>query len=340
VDPACERLDRPPHPSSYFRLPDDFGRRFMLFVDTEEEFDWTKPQSRDERSTTHVKSLRQANRRLREMGAHAVYLVDHPIATDPEAIETLRPLMETGECDIGAHLHPWVNPPFEEEMTLANTFAGNLPIELEEAKLRCLTQIVENAFGRRPIIYRAGRYGVGGNSARLLESLGYKVDVSVRPSFDYSSEGGPDFSGAKPVPYRVQGLIEIPHTSTYLGGLRKVGDQLFPRTAKSSLLRSALHRAGLLTRISLTPEGGSIPEALQAVERLLDDGHQLFSLSFHSPSIEPGHTPYVRDEADLAQFYRWLESVFGLLTRRGVTAASVDELVRATQSVGVPQSRN
>jgi hypothetical protein len=35
-----------------------------------------------------------------------------------------------------------------------------------------------------------------------------------------------------------------------------------------------------------------------------------------------------------------MESVLGLLTRRGVTAASVDELVRATQSVRVHQSRN
>jgi hypothetical protein len=301
----------------------------MLFCDTEEEFDWTKPQSRDERSTTHVKSLGEAHRRLKDMGAHVVYLVDHPIATDPKAVETLRPLMEAGECDIGTHLHPWVNPPFEEELTLANTFAGNLSIELERAKLLCLTQIVESGFGHRPIVYRAGRYGVGANSGGLLEELGYQADVSARPCFDYSGEGGPDFSAVKPIPYRVNGLIEIPHTSAYLGALRNAGSQIFPRTARMRLLRSALARSGLLSRVSLTPEGGSIPDALEAVERLLDDGHQLFSLSFHSPSIEPGHTPYVRDDADLEQFYAWLEAVLGLLARRGATSATVDELLAA-----------
>jgi hypothetical protein len=200
-----------------------------------------------------------------------------------------------------------VNPPFDEEVKLANTFAGNLPRETEGAKLRCLTEIIEGGFGRRPIIYRAGRYGVGRNSAGLLEELGYKVDVSVRPHFDYSSEGGPNFSGYEPVPYRVQGLVELPLTSVYLGGLRKVGRHLFPKT-KSRLIRSALARTRLLNRISLTPEGYPVAEALQAVERLLDDGHQLFSLSFHSPSIEPGHTPYVRDAADLAEFTRTADS--------------------------------
>jgi hypothetical protein len=85
-----------------------------------------------------------------------------------------------------------------------------------------------------------------------------------------------------------------------------------------------------LNRVSLTPEGVPAEQALAAVERLLDDGHQLFSFSFHSPSVEPGHTPYVRDEADLAEFYSWWEAVLGLLASHGVTCASVDELLAAT----------
>jgi hypothetical protein len=303
----------------------------MVFADTEEEFDWGKPQSRDERSTSHVKALGGAHRRLREMGAHVVYLIDHPIATDPAAIATLRPLMEGGECDVGTQLHPWVNPPFEEEINLTNTFSGNLPVELEAAKLRCLTKTIEQGFGKRPIIYRAGRYGVGRNSAHLLAELGYRIDVSVRAYYDYSSETGPDFSGVKPLPYKVGGLIEVPLTAAYLGGLRGLGPRCFPLTARLPLMRGAVARTGLLNRVSLTPEGVPVEQALAAVEKLLDDDHQLFSLSFHSPSVEPGHTPYVRDEADLAEFYAWWEAVLGLLARRGVKSASVAELLSAAE---------
>lgn len=325
----CDRLDRPPHPSCYFQLPDDFGRRFMVFADTEEEFDWGKPQSRDERSTSPIRSLGGAHRRLREMGAHIVYLIDHPIATDPAAIDTLRPLMEAGECDVGTQLHPWVNPPFEEEVNLTNTFSGNLPVALEGAKLRCLTETIEQGFGRRPIIYRAGRYGVGPNSAGLLEELGYRIDVSVRAYYDYSSEKGPDFSGVRPLPYKLGDLIEVPLTAAYLGELRGLGTRLFPITAKLPLVRGAIARTGLLNRVSLTPEGVPVEQALRAVERLLEEDHQLFSLSFHSPSVEPGHAPYVRDEADLAEFYAWWEAVLGLFARRGVKPASVTELLSA-----------
>jgi hypothetical protein len=301
----------------------------MVFADTEEEFDWGKPQSRDERSTSHVKSLGGAHRRLWEMGARIVYLIDHPIATDPAAIDTLRPLMEAGECDIGTQLHPWVNPPFDEEINLTNTFSGNLPADLEAAKMRCLTETIEAGFGKRPIIYRAGRYGVGPNSARLLLELGYRIDVSVRAFYDYSAERGPDFSGVKPLPYHVGGLIEVPLTSAYLGALGGLGPRFFPLTARLPLLRGAAARAGLLNRVSLTPEGVPVEQALRAVEKLLDRGHQLFSLSFHSPSVEPGHTPYVRDEADLAEFYAWWEAVLGLLASRGVTSASVDDVLAA-----------
>jgi hypothetical protein len=34
--------------------------------------------------------------------------------------------------------------------------------------------------------------------------------------------------------------------------------------------------------------------------------HRIFVLSYHSTSLLPGNTPYVRDEADLARFLRWL----------------------------------
>lgn len=328
---GTERLDRPPHPERYLRLPDEFGRRFMVFCDTEEEFDWSKPQRRDQRSTTHVKSMGEAHRRLRALGAHPVYLVDHPIATDPGAIELLAPLQDAGECDIGTQLHPWVNPPFDEEVNLFNTFSGNLPRELERAKLQCLTDVIERGFGRRPVAYRAGRYGVGPNSAELLGELGYQLDVSVRAGFDYSSEGGPDFSGVKPLPHRVGKLLEVPLSFAYLGALRGLGPRLFPHTARVPLVRGGLAKTGLLNRVPLTPEGVPLQEALAAVERLLDDGLQVLSISYHSPSVEPGHTPFVRDAADLADFYRWWDGVLGLLSRRGVTSCSVGEVLEAAK---------
>lgn len=328
------RLDLPPHPDAYVKLPEEFGRRFVVFCDTEEEFDWSKPHDRNSRATTHMRTLPVAHARLRSYGARPIYMVDHPIATDPRSIEILRPLQDSHECGIGTQLHPWVNPPFDEEVNRTNSFAGNLPPELERAKLRCLTETIAEAFGRPPVIYRAGRYGVGPQTADFLAELGYRLDASVRAMFDYSSEKGPDFSRIKPVPYRVGDgpLLEIPLSATYLGRLRAAGPALFRAASKVPHGPGVLVRTGLLNRVALTPEGYPLREALQAVEQMLDDGVQLFSISFHSPSWVPGHTPFVRDEADLATFYAWWEGVLGLLTRRGVTSASLDELLAAAEN--------
>jgi hypothetical protein len=331
---ACGRLDRPPHESCYLELPDSFGRRFSIFVDTEEEFDWSKPHSRQQRSTRTVESLPIIHRRLRSYGSRPVYLVDHPIATDQRCVATLREYLENGECAVGAQLHPWVNPPFDEELSVRNSFPGNLPVAIERAKLEQLTETIENAFGRRPIVYRAGRYGVGPNSASLLKEAGYKIDVSVRALYDYSEEGGPDFTRVRPFPYRIGDgdLVEVPLTAAYVGALRGSGNRFFRASGRVPPLRGLLARTRLLGRVALTPEGMPLREAREAVERLLDDGVRLFSISFHSPSLEPGHTPYVRSEADLENFYGWWDGMMDFFARRGIAPASIDEVLEAVAS--------
>jgi len=326
------RLDRPPPRDAYIDLPASFGRRFAIFVDTEEEFDWSRPPTRDQHGTSAAESLPRIHRRLREAGVAPVYLIDWPIATDPRCVATLREYLERDQCAVGTQLHPWVNPPFEEELSRANSFVGNLPAELERAKLLRLTDKIEDGFGRRPIVYRAGRYGIGPNTARLLADAGYAADVSVRPLHDYSHEGGPDFTGFEPRPFRVRGLIEVPLTVAYTGRLRRLGRRLYGRAGRVPRGRGILARTGLLSRVALTPEGISLAEARDAVERLLDDGLRLFSISFHSPSVEPGHTPYVRDEADLDLFYRWWDGMFDLFARRGVEPASLDEILAAART--------
>jgi hypothetical protein len=43
-------------------------------------------------------------------------------------------------------------------------------------------------------------------------------------------------------------------------------------------------------------------------QALMADGIRTFSLTFHSPSVEPGHTPYVRTAGDLERFMTTIES--------------------------------
>lgn len=321
-----------PVENQYVQLDENFGQRVLVFVDTEEEFDWTQPKSRNATSVKTVKLLPKVHALLRGFGIKPAYMVDYPVATTPESIDVLCRLAENDAATIGAQLHPWVNPPFIERIDRANSFPGNLPRPIEHAKIKALTEAIAKNFAAAPIVYRAGRYGVGPNTEALLDMLGYKMDVSVRPYFDYSDEGGPNFRGIKPQLYWTgpeQRLLELPLTSTFTGGLRFLGERTFELAARVPRLKGILSRTSLLGRVALTPEGIPLDEAIKAIELLVDGGTQLFSISFHSPSVEPGHTPYVRDAGDLAAFYAWWEGVLTTLTKAGVMPASVEEVVAA-----------
>ena len=68
-------------------------------------------------------------------------------------------------------------------------------------------------------------------------------------------------------------------------------------------------------------------EALRAVDIAVDDGLPLLVLSFHSPSLAPGHTPYVHDEDDLDRLYDWLRGVYSYLRARDVRPTTVEEII-------------
>ena len=321
----AEHLHIPPSPAARANFAPEFGRRFVVFVDTEEEFDWGAPFDRKARAVGHIAALPEANRRFVERGVAPTYLVDYPVADDRKSADALRAIAAAGECDIGAHLHPWVNPPHDEEVNAANSFVGTLPAELERAKLLALTAKLAEAFGTQPIAYRAGRYGVGANTAAILAEAGYRLDVSVRALFDYRDQGGPDFTDYPIDPYRLRDdLLEVPLTTCLAGPLRR-----WPGLTRFARLRGPLARFGLLNRIPLTPEGVPLDEAGTAIETLLARGTRLFSLSFHSPSLVPGHTPYVRDEADLRRFWAWWDGVFNLFARHGIEPVRPGEIVAA-----------
>jgi len=288
----------------------------LIVVDTEEEFDWTAPFSRDSRATTSIPAQARAHDIYDRFGVVPTYVIDHPVATDPAAVAFLKGLRDAGKAEIGAHLHPWVTPPFAEEVTTRNSYHCNLPPALERAKIAALTDAIETAFGARPTAFKAGRYGFGPNTKQVLIDLGYEVDCSLVPHTDLSGDGGPDFRDVPDRPHWLdegRGLLEIPLTVGYLGALPGLGekaDWLFDSPGAERLrVPGLLARIGLVARSRLTPEGTPPDEQCRLIAAMAARGHNLFSLTYHSPSLAPGHTPYVRDETDLAAFLASIEQV-------------------------------
>ncbi len=288
-------------------LPPHERPRLMVLIDVEEEFDWEAPFERQNTGAQAVTELGLGLDTLSELGVVPVGVMSYPVVANETSASILREFVTSGRLQPGAHLHPWVCPPFEEVVSGPLSFPGNLPPELEERKLRELGAAIEAAVGVAPRVYQAGRYGIGRNSYALLEKAGYLVDMSCSPPFDYRSEGGPDFSAARCGPSWVRReLLEIPVTGAFVGFLGEGSATAF-RLATRPLL-SALRLPGVLARLRaaerlrLSPEGHGLADMQRLTRALLARGERVFTLSFHSPSLAPGYTSYVRTPAQRDEF--------------------------------------
>ena len=290
----------------------------LTTVDAEEAFDWSGSFSRNACDVSSMKSQHLAHRVFERHGVMPLYMADYPVATQDAGRAPLLELLQGRLCEVGAQMHPWVTPPFLERVDESNSYAGNLPVSLELAKARCLTEALADAFGEMPKIYRTGRYGVGPRTADVLKALGYEADSSLAPCWPPPGRrNAPSAWASSPTPYwtdRDKTLMEIPVSAALVGRLHRQGEALAPmvfrKWPRQVPVAGAMSRLGLLERIRLTPEGMTIPEAKRLVRHMLAEGHRVFALTYHSPSLEPGNTPYVRNLAQRDRFLDWLDEFY------------------------------
>ena len=320
-------------------LPRSQPPQLLVVVDTEEEFDWTKPFSRSNTSVQCIQELPPVQELFQHYGVKPVYVVDYPVVADEQAASIVRGFVQAGRAEIGAHLQPWVNPPNEEAINAFNSFTSNLSYPLQKRKLAALTDRIEETIGRRPRIYKAGRYGVGAQTPQMLAELGYRYDTSVVPYTDYSEEGGTDFRHIPHWPFRFgpdESLLEIPMTRGFTGALAALGPRLYPIIASPTGERlhipGVFSRLGLLDRLTLTPEGMQENHLISLARHMVADGHRVFCLSFHSSTLLPGSTAYVETDKDYAVFIqrirRFLDVFTGELGGQPTTFEALDAAFR------------
>ena len=162
------------------------------------------------------------------------------------------------------------------------------------------------------------------------------------PHTDFGTDGGPDFRAYLDRPYWFGdggGLLEIPMSRGFSGLTASLGPAIF--SATQTRLGLAVHlgallaRTHMLERATLTPEGIDTTAHKRLMRSMIDRGHRVFTLSFHSPSLAPGHTPYVRTANELQQFLdkiRYaLDFFFGKIGGRATTPPEIRELALSAE---------
>lgn len=312
----------------------------IVVVDTEEEFDWSKLPDPSNSSVSAIDQIGRVQDIFDEYGIVPCYVIDYPIASHTDGIENLKPILDQGRCEVGSHLHPWVNPPYDEAMSWPNTYPGNLPPELEFSKLEILTDTIEKNFAQRPTIYKAGRYGVGENTTEILRRLGYRIDLSICSAFDYRADGGPDFTsfGAKPYWFGSgREMLEIPLSGAFVGMAGAMASHVYNLSGYFDILkaRGILSRLGIVDRLMLSPEGYQFSEHKKLTDFLIRKGVRTFTWNFHSPTVVPGMTMYTQSEREVGSFLdsfrRFFDYFFGDLNGISTTPTKIRRKLESIQ---------
>jgi hypothetical protein len=104
-------------------MPDDHRPVFIVTVDTEEEWDWHGDFPLPPFSTRNIQRIPVFQQLCESIGISPTYFVDYAVVDEPHNREILQRYFNKGECDIGAHLHPWCTPPVTEEICEHNSHA-------------------------------------------------------------------------------------------------------------------------------------------------------------------------------------------------------------------------
>lgn len=312
--------------------------KLIVTVDTEED-NWA-PYSPTGYTVRNIERLVALQDLFMAYEVRPTYLVTYQVVTHAGAAAIIEALLNSQQCEIGAHCHPWSTPPFSEEKTARNSMLCNLPPALQAAKIRCLHAEIVSRLGVSPTSFRSGRWGYSTAVAETLHALGYRVDTSITAYTDWQYCGGPDYSEVSPMPFlftpeeiyqprRTGCMLQVPATVGYLQGDFALSNTVVNGIRRSALRRlrliGVLDRLGWVNKVWMSPENTTSERMIALARRMRDSGYPLVNMFFHSSTLTAGLTPFVRDRRDELRFLDTLRDFLGFARREGFESITLSE---------------
>lgn len=130
-------------------------------------------------------------------GVRPTYLISSEVICHPESAAVLASLRNV---ELSTHLHGDDMTPRIKTWEMAGGVTDQMQWEygedLERSKLETLTELFRQHFDHQPLSFRAGSFGAGPHTGRILKDLGYVIDSSVTPHVCWTSRTGekrPDY---------------------------------------------------------------------------------------------------------------------------------------------------
>lgn len=289
------------------QLPEKPNIKFVLSVDTEEEWDWSGPFPQQDFSVGNIDKIPEFQRFCQSLGIKPSYFVDYAVANDPASVAILKQALETKSCEIAAHLHPWCNPPYYGKTGEKESHVVNLPIEQVETKLAELTQKLNQEFGVQPQAFRTGRWGITGEVLALLAKYGYTIDSSVYPFYlhpYFTCQGAPitpywpDFDNALKTGTQRK-LLQLPVTVGFNNKHFHLSNKVHQCLSSPTLswlrpIGVAWH-TGVLRKLYMCPELSNSEEMCVLANKVIERGDNLIHMYMHSSSLVPNVTGFMKE---------------------------------------------
>ena len=319
--------------------------KLIITIDTEADNQWARTDTIELNNIDYIPRFHEL---CDQYHFKPTYLITYEMATSEKFIKEIGPYQAENRAEIGAHLHPWTTPPFISltgNDTKYHPFPHEYPEEVLREKLTVLTETIEKNFGKRPVTFRAGRYGFDGKVASILSDLGYLADCSVTPLVswkkimgDPQGKGGPDFSGVLPHPYFLDmsdctkegnsRLLEVPVSIFFLqGSLFNKGFHLLKTYLKDpqDVMLRALYKLGVKP-VWFRPLPGKDVEELIQVYHLARSLHlDYIEMIFHSSELMPGGSKNTKTKESIEQLYEIFKTLFHFLYQERVESITLSE---------------
>jgi len=306
-----------------------------ITIDTEED-NWSNYESKPVLS--NISKLLELQQMFDRYGVRPTYLVSYPVATDKESVSILRKIMEDGRCEIGAHIHAWNTPPFEEDKSVKNTMLFNLEKELQYRKLESLHEKIFESFRISPVSFRSGRWGFDRTVAENIHRLGYRVDTSVSPYLNWESYHGPDFSDRSPRPEVLpvgdpsdldSCLLEVPATIGFLQSNYEFCNACLKTISGSALrhfrLVGILDKLNIVNKVWLSPESDNSDKMIALAESIRKKGYPILNMFFHSPSLTHGLTHFTKTSEEEKELTRRVDQFLQYMERSSIQSITISE---------------
>jgi hypothetical protein len=162
----------------------------------------------------------------------------------------------------------------------------------------------------------------------------------MTPFVDWTLYDGPDFSDAQSdayyfdpndifVPKDKGPLLEIPTTIGYLQKKMKLCHAIKKMISGSFLSRyhllGILDRMGIINFHWLSPELSNASEMINLAKNFNRLGYRFLNMSFHSTTLLPGKSPFVRNQQELKIFLKNIEEFLFFAVNQGMSFHRLSE---------------